>query len=411
MHKYRNQNFLSILLLLLSIQLINSLSKKFLPLHIEGKYLVDSEGNHQVIHGFAQTYSPWFNEKYTKWANYDVEECLKYNQGLIDDMLKVGWKMKFIRIHMDPYWSNTPGATVAGEHDISAFDFERFKKYLDEVFIPMAEYAISKEIYVVMRPPGVCPEEITLEDDYQKYLLKVWEYVAQHSKLKNNAYVMYELANEPVRINHSDDENEFKVLRDYFQPIVDIIRKHTDNIVLIPGLWYESQFSGFTEYTFEGTNIGFAAHCYPGWFNSPAENDETKGYEEFKEGFDKEIGLIAKTHPVIITEMDWAPEKYDSSWGKGITGVAGGKGFGANFMKIVEESEVSWLLFTGADLLAKYDDSLPNSDTFLTDPEACPRPIYRKYLQYLKDESKDESGVKNYCMKTFNLIILLLLLF
>ena len=109
--------------------------------------------------------------------------------------------------------------------------------------------------------------------------------------------------------------------------------------------------------------------------------------------------------------MDWAPEKYDSSWGKGITGVAGGKGFGANFMKIVEESEVSWLLFTGADLLAKYDDSLPNSDTFLTDPEACPRPIYRKYLQYLKDESKDESGVKNYCMKTFNLIILLLLLF
>ena len=64
-----------------------------------------------------------------------------------------------------------------------------------------------------------------------------------------------------------------------------------------------------------------------------------------------------------------------------------------------------------SDILAKDDDSLPNSDTFLTDPEACPRPIYRKYLQYLKDESKDESGVKNYCMKTFNLIILLLLLF
>ena len=79
------------------------------------------------------------------------------------------------------------------------------------------------------------------------------------------------------------NQNEFKVLRDYFQPIVDIIRKHTNNIVLIPGLWYESQFSGFTEYTFEGTNIGFTTHCYPGWFNSPAENDETKGYEEFKE--------------------------------------------------------------------------------------------------------------------------------
>ena len=109
--------------------------------------------------------------------------------------------------------------------------------------------------------------------------------------------------------------------------------------------------------------------------------------------------------------MDWAPEKYDSSWGQGVTGVAGGKGFGANFMRIAEESEVSWLLFTGADLLAKYDDSLPDGDTFLTDPEACPRPIYRKYLEYVKDESESESGDKYYCLKTFNLIILLLLLF
>ena len=406
MYKYRNPNFLSTLLLVFS--LINSVSPRFLPLHIEGKYLVDSEGNRHIIHGFAQTYSPWFNERGSKWDNYNVEGCLQYNQGLIDDILNVGWKMKYIRIHMDPYWSNSPDVYMTDESNITAFVFERFEKYLDEVFVPMAEYAISKEIYVIMRPPGVCPKVITVGDDYQKYLLKVWEHVAQHSKLKNNGYVMYELANEPVDINHKDGENAFKALRDYFQPIVDIIHKHTNNIVLIPGLGYQSRFSGFTEYTFEGTNIGFAAHCYPGWFNSPGENDESKGYKEFKEDFDKEIGLIAQTHPVIITEMDWAPKKYDpSSWGKGVTGVAGVKGFGANFMRIAEESEVSWLLFTGADLLAKYDDSLPNGDTFLTDPEACPRPVYRKYLEYVTDESGD----KKYCLKTFNLIILVLLLF
>ena len=61
MYKYRNPNFLSILLLVFS--LINSVSPRFLPLHIEGKYLVDSEGNRHIIHGFAQTYSPWFNER------------------------------------------------------------------------------------------------------------------------------------------------------------------------------------------------------------------------------------------------------------------------------------------------------------------------------------------------------------
>ncbi len=39
------------------------------------------------LHGFAQTYSPWFNEMGQKWDNYDVEKCLKYNQGLIDDIM------------------------------------------------------------------------------------------------------------------------------------------------------------------------------------------------------------------------------------------------------------------------------------------------------------------------------------
>lgn len=34
-----------------------------------------------------------------------------------------------------------------------------------------------------MRPPGVCPENISIGDDYQKYLIKVWEYVAQHKEM------------------------------------------------------------------------------------------------------------------------------------------------------------------------------------------------------------------------------------
>jgi len=32
------------------------------------------------------------------------------------------------------------------------------------------------------------------------YLLKVWGYVSQHAKLRNNPAEMFELANEPVTI-------------------------------------------------------------------------------------------------------------------------------------------------------------------------------------------------------------------
>ena len=119
-------------------------------LHVDGRYLKDAQDNTVNLHGFAQTYSPWFNEQGTKWTNYDVNGCLKYNKALIDSIVSKGWKMNFMRLHMDPYWSNTPGVSTTGENDISAFDMYRFKLYLNSVFIPMAKYAISKGIYDIL---------------------------------------------------------------------------------------------------------------------------------------------------------------------------------------------------------------------------------------------------------------------
>lgn len=364
-------------------------------LHVEGPFLVNAEGKRVNLHGFAQTFSPWFNEQGTKWTNYDVKGCLDYNKGIIDGILNAGWKMTFVRQHMDPYWSNTPGASSTygdswkGEADIRAFDFNRFKKYLDEVFVPMAEYAIAKGLYVVMRPPGVCPEYISVGGDYHEYLKKVWGYVAQHPKLKNNGAVLFELANEPINIKGTRERDI--EMTDFMQQIVDIMRdKGCNNILLIPGLTWQQHYNGFVKYPIKGENIGYAVHCYPGWYNSGVEDNVEVEYKEFKRGWDENILPIATKAPVVVTEMDWAPKKYNASWGKAVTGVAGGKGFGANFMRIADETcNVSWLLFTGGELLAKYNDAAPDGNTFLTDPEACPRPVYRKYLYYATQEYSD----------------------
>ena len=67
-------------------------------------------------------------------------------------------------------------------------------------FIPMAEYAISKGMYVVLRPPGVSPGRIAVGDDYNEFLELVWTIVARHPKIKNNSDIMFELANEPIDI-------------------------------------------------------------------------------------------------------------------------------------------------------------------------------------------------------------------
>lgn len=375
---------------------ILSASAQLSPLHVDGPYFRNADGQVVILHGFAQTFSPWFNERGTKWNNYDVARCLRYNKGIIDGILDAGWKMTFVRQHMDPYWSNTPGIQTTGENDIHAFDFNRFTKYLDEVFVPMAEYAISKGLYVVMRPPGVCPENISIGDDYQKYLLKVWEHVAQHPKLKDNGAVMFELANEPVNIqNGSRDRDE--AMTAYMQAIVDVMRKHCNNILLIPGLGWQQQYTGFVKYPIKGDNIGYAVHCYPGWYNSGAEDNVEVTYREFKRGWDSMISPIAMQAPVVVTEMDWAPKKYNSSWGKAITGEAGGKGFGANFIRIADETcNISWLLFTDGNLLANYNDSAPDGNTFLTDPEACPRPCFRRYQYYATQEYKDLINAEGY---------------
>lgn len=362
-------------------------------LHVEGRYLKDTHGNTVNLHGFAQTYSPWFNERGQYWDNYDVEGCLTYNQGLIDDILDKGWKMNFIRLHMDPYWSNEPGCTPDGHELPNCFSETRFRKYLDEVFVPMAEYAISKGLYVVMRPPGVCPEVIGVNDEYNyaEYLLNVWDIVSSHPKIKAMDEVMFELANEPVRIKLADgsvgsnSQAHFDVLKDIFQPVVDKIRENGfHNVLWVPGSGYQSQYKGYAVNPIEGENIGYAVHIYPGWFGS------ADGYDVFKREWDANVKPVSDFAPIMITEMDWAPGKYeDVSWGTGITGTAGGDGFGANFKKIMDDSgNVSWLLFTSPHLLADFTNEAPADGepyTFLNDPEACPWPVYHWFRDYANE--------------------------
>lgn len=375
-------------------------------LHVDGRYLKNEQGDIVNLHGFTQTYSPYFNNN--AWGNYDVQACLDYNKRMVDEMLAAGWKFNFVRMHLDPYWSDDPAMQSVRYEGHERFSETRFRKYLDELFVPMAEYFTSKGMYVVMRPPGVCPNNEPKErykgiepgDTYYYFLLKVWGIVSQHPKLKNNMDIMFELANEPVNIKgtngvygHTGDAC-FASAKAYFQPIVNKIRTACDNIIWVPGLGYQSQYAGYATHRIEGKNIGFAVHCYPGWYGSDAEQDSGEGigvptgggYEPFQKGWDAQVGPVAAIAPIMVTEIDWAPLKYNATWGKSTTGVAGGKGFGANFKYIADKSgNVSWLIFTTrSHELAAFKDvpGTPGNYTFLNDPEACPWAIYHWFKEY-----------------------------
>ena len=412
-------------------------SKVASGLHVDGKYLKDENGKIVNLHGFAQTYSAWFNEQGKYWSGLDVAGCMKYNKEKIDGIVKAGWHMTWMRLHMDPTWTNTPGtkrsdASGSDEADITNFDPKLLQKYLDELYVPMAEYAISKGMKVVMRPPGVCPHIITTSEhytetshlslkegkpypsqDYQEYLKTVWNIVSQHPKLCNNPNVMFELANEPVYIwdpeakNYGprwdnakgwiDGDNYYKIETEIFQSVVDVIRANgCDNVLWVPGVAYQGDYRGYAKFPIKGSNIGYAVHCYPGWFGSDGNNGDggvgTGSYTEFRKQFDEKVGCIASKAPIIVTELDWArPEfarqGYLGTWGTGYTGEAGKGGFGANFKRIADEyGNVSWLTFVWEHHLAAFDPTHPEDGgadgTGLYDYQSGVYPLYQWFNDY-----------------------------
>lgn len=381
-------------------------------LHTDGRWLVDESGEHVNLHGFWQTYSPWFNgDAWGKhsWGDYNVAECLRYNQNEIDRILESGWKMDFMRLHMDPYWSlsrSRPYPTSRQEYE--DFNETLFKKYLDEVFVPMVEYCISKGLYVVLMPGYSAPECLAKDDQFHQVLTRLWTNISRHPKLCNNMDVMFELVNEPRQIKDANgvaggnDDSHNKALTEYMQSLVDLIRKNAKNIIWVPGTGYQSQYAGYAKYKINDDNYGFAVHCYPGWYGSDAEKESAElggawggGFESFKGGWDAQIAPAAKIAPIMVTEMDWAPEMYNKSWGKSVTGEAGGHGFGANFKWLVEETgNVSYILFTAPNDLADFGKYGKEGaiENYWNDQRGCPWQIFHWYEDYAAGRIQPESA-------------------
>lgn len=66
---------------------------------------------------------------------------------------------------MDPYASDNTSKSSVYYEEHERFSQSRFERFLNGMFLPRAKYVIRKDIYVVMRPHGICPEKISVGDD------------------------------------------------------------------------------------------------------------------------------------------------------------------------------------------------------------------------------------------------------
>ena len=327
------RNIITWLMLLGCITIWAQGVKPLPTLHVEGRWLVDKHGNQVVLHGVMDTPNMYFNgwrwgspwdANPTNYNDAGVSKCLPYFKKLFWAMEQTNCDV--FRLHMDPAWTNDEsntatgftknaegktvdpnGQVVDGEADISHFSETLYRKWLPKLYLELAKEAMNHGLYVVVRPPGVCPHNLKVGDYYQQYLKTVWDIFSKNEYVKEHAgQISIELANEPVSVKNAQNQDDPEALRNFFQPIVNIIRENGfTGIIWVPGSGYQSNYRNYKTNPITGDNIGYAVHDYPGWYNSSDDNpDPSIKIESFHDAVP-----VVDTNPIFITEVDWSPIK------------------------------------------------------------------------------------------------------
>ena len=288
-------------------------------LHVDGNVLKDPSGGTVVLHGVMDTPSPYFNSyRWGQWWGGFNDEAVARCRDYFDKITTAitqpsrGTYCNLFRLHLDPCWTNDPNkqATAGGgENDISRFSADRLRTYLNSLYIPIALNALSKGLYVIIRPPGVFPQDVNVGGEYNQYLMTVWDIVSSNATIKQySGQISLELGNEPVNVKNQWGQTDAAALHDYFQPIVNKIRQNGFNGILwIPGTGWQSQYRDYISHPITGSNIGYAVHNYVGWYNGNNSTPYSQ-VENYINQFHYQVPVI-DTNPIVITEVDWSPEK------------------------------------------------------------------------------------------------------
>lgn len=288
-------------------------------LRVRGKNLVDANGKTVVLHGVMDTPNRYFNGNRWGMGGYevgDVTPCLNYFEKMFTAITdkNQGAYCTVFRLHMDPCWTNYKAPVGTQENNIQYFNETRYKAFLSKLYVKLVEKALAHGLYVIVRPPGVCPQNIKVGDEYQAYLKKVWKLFASNATIQKNAgQVSIELANEPINVLLANGSQSDKALHDFFQPVVDEIRATGfKGIIWVPGSGYQSQYQDYAKYpiTDSEDNFSYAVHVYSGWYGNMT--DKNCNHDTFICNFKNQVPMV-ETKPIMVTEIDWSPEDPDKA--------------------------------------------------------------------------------------------------
>jgi endoglucanase len=158
----------------------------------------------------------------------------------------------------------------------------------------------------------------------QKETFEFWRTIAKKYK-DSNTVAFFELFNEPTTYNGQLGSCTWEQWKELNEEMIGIIRAHgATNIPLVAGFnWaYDLTNVRFSPINAEG--IGYVSHPYP-----------QKRAKPWEEQWEKDWGYVAKTYPLILTEIGFSladergahiPVISDESYGEAITAFTAERG-------------------------------------------------------------------------------------
>ena len=153
-----------------------------------------------------------------------------------------------------------------------------------------------------------------------------WEAVSK--QFGANGRVLFELWCEPVFKKDEPTTNQkWSQLKPYLLQLLDIIRRHGDNVVLATGNCWAYNLNGIRKNPLPGKNVAYSWHIYAGH----DENDET--------AWARALDDLETVAPVIVTE--WGFQRHTREHFKGSPESFGNK-FVRNFLEAKHLHSIAW---------------------------------------------------------------------
>jgi endoglucanase len=214
-------------------------------------------------------------------------------------------------------------------------------KYFNDHLLPAVEYINSKGMFAIVDWHYIS-DWASLADE----TIEFWEYVAP--RLGKNPKVIFEIFNEPI-----NGRDWIGLRNKIMQPCIDIIRKHSDNLIIIGSPGWSSNLELLNKDNLcTGKNLTQCFHGYSNQWPDKAKN---------------RIEKICDFAPIFATELGYE-----------VGGTEGGTrdSYGAPYLNYLESKGISWVAWCHSKMWGpRLID--PNSNWELSDSGK----LIRDYIQ------------------------------